>query len=61
MVFPIDTSMIESSSVLQDSDIGKWCFYVNGGLCGFCRTRQEAEALYGWQCLAECNGGRQGL
>jgi len=47
MVFPIDTSTIEISSTLTDRDKGLWCFYINGALCGFCRTRREAEALYG--------------
>ena len=47
MVFPIDTSMIEGSNKLKDSDIGKWCFYINGSLFGFCDTRKEAEALFG--------------
>lgn len=47
MVFPIDTEMVERSSTLEDSDIGKWCFYINGALCGFCRTRRDAEDLYG--------------
>ena len=47
MIFPIDTMMIERSSRLEPADIGKWCFYVNGGLCGFCRTRRDAEVLFG--------------
>lgn len=47
MVFPIDTTMITRSSTLEQSDIGKWCFYINGALVGFCRTRQQAECLYG--------------
>ena len=47
MVFPIDTSMIEENSTLDSRDIGKWCFYINGTLCGFCYTRKEAEDLFG--------------
>ena len=47
MIFPIDTTMIEESSTLEPGDIGKWCFYNNGELCGFCKTRKEAEKLFG--------------
>lgn len=47
MIFQIDTMMIDRSSTLEESDLGKFCFLVNGAICGFCETRQEAESLYG--------------
>tara|TARA_R100001377_G_C3182971_1_gene107397 strand:- start:815 stop:970 length:156 start_codon:yes stop_codon:yes gene_type:complete len=47
MVFPIDTSMVENTSELTSRDIGKWCFYINGSLVGFFRTRVEAETAFG--------------
>ena len=47
MVFTIDTSMAENTSGLTSRDIGKWCFYINGSLVGFFRTRVEAETAFG--------------
>jgi len=46
MIFQIDTMMIERSSTLEDRDIGRWCFLVEGNYKGFYRYRREAEKAY---------------
>ena len=46
MIFQIDTTMIERSSTLEERDIGKWCFLVDGTYQGFYRSRREAEKAY---------------
>ena len=43
MIFKITKAELLTHSTLERSDLGKWCYLVNGAICGFKRTRAEAE------------------
>ena len=43
MVFKITKAVLRTHSTLDRSDLGKWCYLVNGAICGFKKTRAEAE------------------
>jgi hypothetical protein len=43
MVFQITEDDLRRWGTLEPEDLGKWCYLVNGALCGFKSTRAEAE------------------
>jgi hypothetical protein len=44
MAFQVTEEDVERSSSLESSDIGKWCYLVQGRWHGFFNTQEEAEA-----------------
>lgn len=48
MIQRIDTLRVQNSTNLQESDIGKYYFMINGSMVGFCDSYEEAETLLGY-------------
>ena len=44
-IFQLTAEDIERSSTLEASDLGLWCFTINGCIFGFARTREAAVKL----------------
>jgi hypothetical protein len=42
-VFQITEDELRRFGTLEPEDLGKWCYLVNGAICGFKMTRVEAE------------------
>ena len=40
-IFQLTAEDIERSSTLEESDLGLWCFIINGCIQGFARSREE--------------------
>ena len=41
-VFQVNHHDVVDVPTLKSSDVGKWCFIIEGCLMGFCNTRAEA-------------------
>ena len=48
MIFQLDSESIDRSSTLTSEDIGKWCFIIDGTVCGFYSTWAEANEAWGY-------------
>jgi hypothetical protein len=44
-IYQLTEDDIIRSSTLDDSDVGKWVWVMNGCICGFTDTREEAEDM----------------
>lgn len=45
-IVQINETIVQSSSVLQEKDIGKWCILIDGCYNGFWETKAEAEYCF---------------
>jgi hypothetical protein len=46
MIFQLNSESVNRSSTLTAADIGKWCFLIDGAICGFCDTWVEAKEMW---------------
>lgn len=51
-IFQLEQDDIDRSSTLEQSDLGKWCYVVQGYIQGFFDTQDEAkesrDAVFHW-------------
>lgn len=44
-IYQLTQEDVDRSSTLDPSDVGKWVWVMNGCICGFTDTREEAEDM----------------
>jgi len=44
-IYQLTEDDLGRSSTLEDCDLGKWVWVMNGCICGFTDTREEAEDM----------------